>query len=152
MLRTFSKVFGLGGMRVGWGYAPAGVIDAINRVRGVFNVNLAAQAAAVAALEEPGWVEKCRAHNTEWRAKLAAAITKAGAKVYPTEGNFLLVDFATAAKASAADAHLRKHGIIVRGMAAYDLPHCLRMTVGTAEECGMVADAVAGFMAQHAHD
>ncbi len=151
MLRTFSKVFGLGGMRVGWGYAPDGVIDAINRVRGVFNVNLAAQAAAVAALEEPGWVEKCRAHNTEWRAKLAAAITRAGLHVYPTEGNFLLVDFGTAAAATAADAHLRKHGIIVRGMAAYDLPHCLRMTVGTAEECGLVADAVAGFMAQPTH-
>ena len=147
MLRTFSKVYGLGGMRVGWAYAPPGVIDAINRVRGVFNVNLAAQAAALAALAEPGWVAKCKTHNSEWRTKLAAAITKSGARVWPTEGNFLLVDFATAEAAKAADAFLRSRGIIVRGMAAYDLPQCLRMTVGTAEECGMVADAVAGFMA-----
>jgi len=133
-------------MRVGWGYAPAGVIDALNRVRGVFNVNLAAQAAAVAALEEPGWVEKCRAHNTEWRAKLSAALESSGIKVVPTEGNFLLADFATAERATAADEFLKSRGIIVRGMAAYDLPHCLRITVGTAEECGLVADAAAAFM------
>ena len=146
MLRTFSKVFGLGGMRVGWGYAPAAVIDALNRVRGVFNVNLAAQAAAVAALEEPGWVEKSRAHNTEWRAKLAASLEAAGIKVWPSEGNFFLADFATAAAATAADAFLKTRGVIVRGMAAYDLPHCLRITVGTAEECTLVADALATFM------
>jgi histidinol-phosphate aminotransferase len=146
MLRTFSKVFGLGGMRVGWGYMPATVADALNRVRGVFNVNLAAQAAAVAALEEPGWVERCRAHNTEWRAKLAASLEAVGIKVWPSEGNFLLADFATAEKAKGADAFLKSRGIIVRGMAAYDLAHCLRITVGTAEECGLVADALSAFM------
>jgi histidinol-phosphate aminotransferase len=152
MLRTFSKVYGLAGLRVGWGYAPAGVIDAINRVRGVFNVNLAAQAAAVAALAEPGWVEKCRRHNTEWRAKFSAALEAAGVKAWPSEGNFILADFATAAPATAADAFLKSRGIIVRGMAAYDLPHCLRITVGTAEECGLVADTLAAFMAtQTAH-
>ncbi len=146
MLRTFSKVYGLGGMRVGWAYAPPGVVDALNRVRGVFNVNLVAQAAAVAALVEPGWVERSKAHNTEWRARLAAALETAGIKVWPTEGNFLLADFATATRATAADAHLRAHGIIVRGMAAYDLPHCLRITVGTAEECTAVAETLAAFM------
>ena len=146
MLRTFSKVYGLGGMRVGWGYMPAGVADALNRVRGVFNVNLAAQAAAVAALAEPGWVEKCRAHNTAWRAKLAAALEAAGIKVWPSEGNFLLADFATPARATAADAFLKSRGIIVRGMAAYDLAHCLRITVGTAEECTLVAETLSAFM------
>jgi len=146
MLRTFSKVFGLGGLRVGWGYAPPAVIDALGRVRGVFNINLAAQAAAVAALEEPGWVENCRAHNTEWRARLAAQVEAAGIKVWPSEGNFFLADFVTAERARAADAFLNTRGIIVRAMAAYDLPHCLRITVGTAEECGLVADALAGFM------
>lgn len=146
MLRTFSKVFGLGGMRVGWGYMPASVADALNRVRGVFNVNLAAQAAAVAALEEPGWVEKCRTHNTEWRAKLAASLEAVGIKVWPSEGNFLLTDFATAEKAKGADAFLKSRGIIVRGMVAYSLPHCLRITVGTAEECGLVTDALTAFM------
>ncbi len=147
MLRTFSKIYGLGGLRVGWAYAPAGVVDALNRVRGVFNVNRGAQAAAVAALAEPGWVERCRAHNTLWRERLAAALRDCGIKVWPSEGNFLLADFATAAAAAAADAHLRARGIIVRGMAAYDLPQCLRITVGTAEECTLVAETLAAFMA-----
>ncbi len=150
MLRTFSKVFGLGGMRVGWAYAPAGVVDALNRVRGVFNVNLAAQAAAVAALAEPGWVERMRAHNNEWRARLSTAMEAAGIKAWPTQGNFILADFGTAARAAAADLFLKSRGVIVRAMGAYDLPHCLRVTVGTAEECELVADTLKEFMAQPA--
>jgi len=147
MLRTFSKIFGLGGTRVGWGYGPPAVIDAINRVRGVFNVNLVAQAAALAALAEPGWVEAGRAHNTIWRAKLSAAMERVGVKAWPTESNFILADFTTAERAKAADAFLKTRGIIVRAMGAYDLPHCLRVTVGTEEECTLVADALATFMA-----
>ena len=146
MLRTFSKVFGMGGMRVGWAYGPPAVIDVINRVRGVFNINIAAQAAAVAALEEPGWVERSVAHNTEWRARLSAALEVVGVKVWPSHGNFVLADFGTAERATGADACLRGRGIIVRGMAAYDLPHCLRITVGTAEECNLVAEACTAFM------
>jgi histidinol-phosphate aminotransferase len=150
MLRTFSKIFGLGGMRVGWTYAPEGVVDALNRVRGVFNVNLAAQAAAVAVLSEPGWVEKNRDHNIVWRAKLGTALEQAGIKVWPSQGNFVLADFATTSRADAAIAFLKTHGIIVRAMGSYDLPHCLRITVGTEEECGLVADALARFMAGNA--
>jgi histidinol-phosphate aminotransferase len=150
MLRTFSKIFGLGGMRVGWAYAPASVVDVLNRVRGVFNVNLAAQAAAIAALAEPGWVEKNRAHNTTWRAKLAAAMEQAGIKAWPTQGNFVLADFGTADRADRAIAFLKSRGIIVRAMGAYNLPHCLRVTVGTEEECGLVAEALASFMAGEA--
>ena len=147
MLRTFSKIYGLGGMRVGWAYAPATVIDAINRVRGVFNVNIAAQAAAVAALAEPGWVEKGREHNARAKARLSAALEQAGIRVWPSHGNFFLADFATPARAAAADAALRARGLIVRAMGAYDLPHCLRITVGNDEECALVADALAAFMA-----
>jgi len=148
MLRTFSKVFGLGGMRVGWAYAPPAVVDALSRVRGVFNVNIAAQAAAVAALAEPGWVERTRAHTVEWRGRLAAALREAGIAVWPSEGNFLLADFTTAARADAANAWLKARGIIVRAMGAYDLPHCLRISIGTGEECTLVAEALAAFMAQ----
>ena len=147
MLRTFSKIYGLGGMRVGWAYAPAAVIDAINRVRGVFNVNIAAQAAAVAALAEPGWVEKGREHNARAKARLGAALERVGIRVWPSHGNFFLADFATPARAAAADAALRARGLIVRAMGAYDLPHCLRITVGNDEECALVADALAAFMA-----
>jgi histidinol-phosphate aminotransferase len=146
MLRTFSKVFGLGGMRVGWGYGPASVIDAIHRVRGVFNVNIAAQAAAVAALAESGWVEASVAHNNRWRAWLMASLESVGIGTHPSECNFFLADFGTAARADAANAHLKSRGLIVRAMGSYDLPHTLRITVGTEEECQLVAQALADFM------
>jgi histidinol-phosphate aminotransferase len=146
MTRTFSKIFGLGGMRIGWAYAPPAVIDVFNRVRAPFNVGLASQAAAIAALAEPGWVEKGRAHNSEYRPKLAAGLTAAGVKVWPSEGNFVLADFGTAARAEAADAQLRRRGVIARPVGGYGLPHCLRITVGTAEEVQVVIDALGEFM------
>jgi histidinol-phosphate aminotransferase len=148
MTRTFSKIFGLGGVRIGWCYGPPGVIDVLNRIRLTFNVSVAAQAAGVAALQEKGWVEKGRAHNAEWRPKLAAGIDAAGIKVWPGEGNFVLADFVTADKANAADMFLRGRGLIVRRVGAYGLPHCLRITVGTAEECGLVIEALSDFMKQ----
>jgi histidinol-phosphate aminotransferase len=148
MLRTFSKIYCLAGMRIGWGYGPAGVIDALNRVRGVFNVNVAAQAAAIAALAEVDWIAGLRQHNTVWRAKLSDALRTAGIAVCPTEANFVLADFGTGEKAVAANNFLKSRGIIVRGMASYDLPHCLRITVGTESECAAVADGLAAFMAQ----
>jgi histidinol-phosphate aminotransferase len=148
MTRTFSKIFGLGGMRIGWCYAPPGVVDVLNRVRGPFNVSVAGQAAAIAALAEAGWVEAGRAHNAEYRPKLAAGIEAAGLKVWPSEGNFVLVDLGTAAAANAADAFLRSSGIIVRKVGGYGLPHCLRVTVGTAEEVGLVVEGFAEFMRQ----
>jgi len=120
----------------------------LNRIRGTFNVSVAAQAAGVAALQEKGWVEKCRAHNAEWRAKLAAGIEAAGIKVYRGEGNFVLADFVTVEHVDAADMFLRQRGLIVRRVGSYGLAHCLRITVGTAEECGMVIDALTDFMKQ----
>ncbi|PHK94442.1 histidinol-phosphate transaminase [Pseudoroseomonas rhizosphaerae] len=149
MLRTFSKIFGLGGMRVGWGYATPAIIDALNRVRGPFNVASASQAAAVAALAEPGWVETCVAHNTAWRGRVAAALAAAGHAVWPSETNFLLVDFGSPEGAGQADARLKSRGLIVRGMAGYGLPGCLRITIGTAEECQMVIDAIGAASPAH---
>lgn len=146
MTRTFSKVFGLGGMRIGWCYAPPAVVDVLNRVRGPFNVSVAAQAAAIAALAEPGWVEKGCSHNAEWRPKLAAGLEAAGIKVWPSEANFVLADFGTIERANAADAFLRGRGIIVRKVGGYGLPHCLRVTVGTEEEVGLVVEGLTAFM------
>jgi histidinol-phosphate aminotransferase len=146
MTRTFSKIFGMGGARLGWAYAPAPIADILNRVRGPFNVNAPAMAAGIAALAEPEWVEKSVAHNTEWRGKLTDALRALGITVHPSEGNFILADFGTPARAVAANAALRARGLIVRAMGAYGLPHCLRVTIGTAEECGMVEDALAAFM------
>ncbi|MES2713518.1 MAG: histidinol-phosphate transaminase [Pseudomonadota bacterium] len=148
MTRTFSKIFGLGGMRVGWCYAPADVVDVLGRIRGPFNVNLAAMEGAIAALAEPGWIEKNLAHNSEWRARVASALTDAGIKVWPSEGNFVLADFGTGAAAQAADAHLKSRGLIVRAMGAYGLPACLRITIGAADENTLLIEALAGFMAE----
>ena len=148
MTRTFSKIFGLGGMRIGWCYAPPAIVDVLNRVRGPFNVSVAGQAAAIAALSEPGWVELGCVHNAEYRPRLAAGIEAAGLKVWPSEGNFVLVDLGTIAAANAADAFLRSSGIIVRKVAGYGLPHCLRVTVGTAEEVGLAVDGFTEFMRQ----
>jgi len=146
MTRTFSKIFGMGGMRLGWAYAPAAVADVLGRVRGPFNVNAAAMAAGVAALAEKGWVEHSVAHNTAWRGKVSDALAAAGIKVWPSEGNFVLADFGMAEKARAADAALKARGLIVRAMGGYGLPQCLRITIGTAEECTMVTDTLTAFM------
>ncbi len=95
MTRTFSKIFGMGGMRLGWCYGPPAVIDVLNRVRGPFNVNLAAQDAGIAALSEQHWVEAGRAHNAAQRARLSEALDGLGIKVWPSEANFVLADFGT---------------------------------------------------------
>ena len=148
MLRTFSKIFGLGGARVGWCYGPAAVIDVLNRIRSPFNVNLVAQAAAVAALAEPGWVETGRAHNTRARARLADQLRTLGIAVADGFCNFVLADFGASGRADAAFAALKARGVIVRPMGSYGLGHCLRITVGTDEECALVVDALAGSMAE----
>jgi histidinol-phosphate aminotransferase len=147
MTRTFSKIFGMGGLRLGWCYAPPSVIDVLNRVRSPFNVSVPAQAAGIAALAEPGWVEKGRAHNTRMRAWLMTKLHELGIAVPPSAANFLLPDFATPERADAVAAFLRSRGLIVRGMKSYGLPHCLRITVGTKEECGLVVEALAEFLA-----
>ncbi len=147
MTRTFSKIFGLGGLRLGWCYAPPGVVDVLNRVRSPFNVSLAAQAAGVAALAEPGWIEAGRAHNTRYRGWLTAELERTGIRVWPSEGNFVLADFGASETAGAAHAALKARGVIVRMVAGYGLPQCLRITIGTAEECAIVAEILSSFMA-----
>jgi histidinol-phosphate aminotransferase len=146
MTRTFSKVFGLAGLRLGWCYGPPAVIDVLNRIRGAFNVSVAAQTAGIAALQENGWVEKSLAHNAEWRPRLAAGIEASGIKVWHGEGNFVLADFGTTETANAADLFLRQRGLIVRRVGSYGLPQCLRITVGNAEECSMIIESLTDFM------
>ncbi len=146
MTRTFSKIFGLGGARLGWAYAPLPIVDVLNRMRPPFNVSATVAAAAMAALREPGWVAHGRTHNTQARTRLAARLTQAGLKVHPSEANFLLVDFGTPERAVAADQFLRARGIIVRNVKSYGLPECLRITIGTDEECALVAEALNAFV------
>jgi histidinol-phosphate aminotransferase len=145
MTRTFSKIFGLGGARLGWAYAPPAIVDVLNRTRAPFNVSAMVAAAAIAALADQSWLQDSRAHNTAARARMSADLTCAGLKVHPSEANFLLVDFDTADRAVAADAFLRARGIIVRNVKSYGLPSCLRITIGTDEECGLLAEALSEF-------
>jgi histidinol-phosphate aminotransferase len=132
MLRTFSKVYGLAGLRVGWAYCPPAVADALNRIRGAFNVNAAAIAAAEAALADAAHVERAVAHNDRWMPWLRAELGKLGYSTTPSVGNFLLIHFAKG-KAPQADQFLSERGLILRRMEAYGLPDALRLTVGSEE-------------------
>ena len=145
MTRTFSKIYGLGGLRVGWGYGPRPVIDVLNRIRGPFNLSTAALVAAEAAVRDIAWVRRCRTENAKWRDWLARTLAEMGVPSDVATANFVLARFADPAEAVACDAHLRSEGIIVRRVAGYKLPHCLRITVGDEASCRRVAHAIGQF-------
>lgn len=147
MLRTFSKIFGLGGARLGWAYAPPAIIELINRVRSPFNVGLATQEAGIAALAESGWVERSVAHNRHWRAEVIRRLRAAGLGVPDSEGNFVLPDLGTSERADAADRFLKSRGLIVRKMGGYGLHTRLRLSIGTQEECELLCEALEAFVA-----
>lgn len=146
MTRTFSKLYGLGGLRVGWGYGPDHVIDVLNRIRGPFNLSKPALVAAEAAIRDLAWAEKCRAENARLRDWLTEALTARGVSADPSMANFILARFSSRAEAEACDAHLRSEGLIVRRMTGYNLPHCLRITVGDEPSCRRVAHAMNQFV------
>lgn len=146
MTRTFSKLYGLGGLRVGWGYGPQHVVDVLNRVRGPFNLSHAALVTAEAAVRDTEWAAKCRDDNTRMRAWLAEALAGYGVASDTSTGNFILARFSERAEAEACDAHLQSEGLIVRKVAGYNLPHCLRITVGDEPSCRRVAHAIGQFM------
>jgi histidinol-phosphate aminotransferase len=151
MCRTFSKVHGLAALRLGWMYGPAHVVDAVNRIRGPFNVNSAAIAAGIAAIEDVGHVERSTAHNEKWLMWLTEEIGKFGLKVTPSVANFILIHFPhTGATAAEADKFLSARGLILRQVGAYGLPHALRMSVGTEEANRLVVAALAEFLARPA--
>jgi histidinol-phosphate aminotransferase len=147
MLRTFSKIFALGGLRLGWGYCPAAVADVLNRLRGPFNVSAAAQAAGIAALDDLAFTDASRTHNDIWLPWLTRELRALGLAVVPSVGNFVLVGFSAngAKTAAAANAHLNARGIIPRALGNYGLPHHLRITIGTEPEMRAVAAALAEF-------
>lgn len=145
MTRTFSKLYGLGGVRVGWGYATAAVIDVLNRVRGPFNLSTAALATAEAALRDQDYALKCSTENARMRVWLADALADIGVPSDPSSANFILARFADEAEAVACDAHLKSEGLIVRQVGSYKLPNCLRITVGDEASCRRVVAAVRVF-------
>ena len=147
MTRTFSKIYGLGGLRVGWGYGPKDVIDVLNRVRGPFNLSGTALAAAEAAVRDTAYLEKCRRDNTRYRTWLAEALAEHGVPSDTSMANFILARFSNQAEAEACDTYLQSQGIIVRRVAGYKLPQALRITVGDEASCRRVAHAIGQFKA-----
>jgi histidinol-phosphate aminotransferase len=148
MTRTFSKIHGLAGLRLGWAYCPAHIADALNRIRGPFNVSAAALAAGAAALSDQAHVERALVHNDEWLPRLAREIESLGLAVTPSVGNFLLVHFPDGAKsAPLADAFLSTRGLILRRMEAYGLPKALRLTIGSEEANRAFIAALKDFLA-----
>jgi len=148
MTRTFSKVHGLGGLRIGWGYGPAHVIEALNRVRGPFNLSGPALAAAEAAIEDQEYRAFCVSENSRLRAWLRTQLAAAGVPSDESHANFLLARFDSPATAQACDSALKDAGVIVRRVDSYKLPDCLRITIGDELACRLVARVIADFMAE----
>ncbi len=148
MTRTFSKIYGLGGLRIGWGYGPKAIIDVLNRVRGPFNLSTPQLDAAEAAVRDRDHMERCRDENTRLRAWLAAALAERGVPSDTSMANFILARFADTAEAEACDTWLQSQGLIVRRVAGYGLPHCLRITIGDEASCRRVAHAIGQFKGQ----
>jgi histidinol-phosphate aminotransferase len=147
MLRTFSKIYGLAALRLGWGYFPPSIAEVINRVRGPFNVSAAAQAAGIAALADTDYIARAKAHNQKWLLWMTEVLSELGLTIYPSLGNFVLAEFPAPDKSAAlANTYLLERGIIVREMEAYGLPNTLRITIGTEEENHTVAAALKAFL------
>ena len=148
MCRTFSKIYGLAALRLGWLYGPAHVVDVLNRIRGPFNVCAPAIAAGIAAIEDTAHLDQARAHNERWLPWLCEEIEKLGLKVTPSVTNFILIHFPenSGKTAAEADAFLTARGLVLRQVAAYTLPHALRMSIGTEEANRLVVQALADFM------
>jgi histidinol-phosphate aminotransferase len=145
MTRTFSKIHGLAALRLGWAYCPAHIADALNRIRGPFNISAPAIAAGAAAITDDAHVAKAIDHNDKWLAWLTAEIERLGLKVTPSVGNFMLVHFAKG-QAPSADAFLSERGLILRRMESYGLPDALRLTIGTEEANHAVVKALSEFL------
>jgi histidinol-phosphate aminotransferase len=146
---TFSKLHGLAGLRVGWGYGPLEVVEACDRIRLPFNVNVPAQVAAVAALKDTEFQKASIAHVERWRPWLAQQLGGLGLEsVGPSAANFLLVGFPTTPGKTSTDAEafLTARGLLVRLVGGYGLPGHLRITIGLEEHNRAVIDALAEFM------
>jgi len=145
MTRTFSKIHGLGGLRIGWGYAQRDVIDVLNRVRQPFNLSEVQMATAEAAIRDVEYTRWCHDENARWRDWLRQALVQMGVGCDESFANFLLARFDSPAEAEACDAALKDDGILVRRTSGYQLPECLRITVGDEAACRRIVDVIARF-------
>jgi histidinol-phosphate aminotransferase len=149
MLRTFSKIYALAGLRLGWAYCPPAVADVLNRMRSPFNINVPALAAGVAAVEDVAAFDRARAHNERWLAWFSERLAALGIPLTPSVANFVLARFPDDPRknADAVFAFLQSRGILTRKMGAYGLPQYLRITIGTGEEMKRVAATLAEIVA-----
>lgn len=149
MLRTFSKIYGLAGLRVGWAYCPPAVADVLNRIRGPFNCSAPAQEAAIAALQDREHLAKAKAHNDYWLPWFRKRLEEIGLKAYPSQGNFVLIEFPQDPQLNAdrAASFLSERRVLVRKMGAYHLPHCLRITIAEEEALKKAIEGLAEFVA-----
>src|SRR6201981_3743594 len=148
MTHTFSKIHGLAALRIGWMFGPAHIVDAVNRIRGPFNVSTPAMLAAVAAIEDSAHQEMAKAHTEKWRNWLTEEIQKLGLKVTPSVANFVLIHFPTEKGGTSphAAAFLTRRGLVLRALNNYQLPHALRMTIGAEEANRLVVEGLRDFM------
>ena len=147
MTRTFSKLYGLGSLRVGWGYGPAALVDVLNRIRAPFNLSQSALDAAEAAIRDIEYTNHCRRENKKWRTWLANGLSEIGVPSDVSQANFILARFANQEEAEACDVYLQTQGLVVRRVAGYNLPNALRITVGDESACRQIVHAVRNFKA-----
>lgn len=144
MLRTFSKIYGLPALRLGWAYAPSKVIDVLNRIRGPFNINTPALAAGLAAVKDTAYTAHIRQVNNVELARVSKALAK-HYTVHPSFTNFVMIGLNDAEHAKAANVFLSERGLIIREIAAYGLADKLRISIGTAEENDFLIELLSTF-------
>lgn len=148
--RTFSKIYGLAGLRLGWGYGHKDIINVLHRIRGPFNTSYHAQKTGIAALEDQGFLEKTRQHNLIERQRIKTEINQMshnlGWKIYPSVTNFLMVSFKDSAQADAVNQFLLSKGVIIRSLKAYQLANCLRITIGLRDENTRLLEALKDYV------
>ena len=154
MTRTFSKIYAMGGVRLGWAYCPEAVADVLNRIRPPFNVTSGAQAAGIAAVNDVEFLTRSRDHNTAWLPWLSGRLGEMGLDVVPSTGNFVLVRFPESGPhtADAAMAFLTSQGIIPRGTGSAGIPEGIRITIGLEEEMRATVDVISKFLENNVSD
>lgn len=142
MTRTFSKIYGLGGLRIGWGYGAKEMIDVMTRIRQPFNLSVVQLSAAEAAVRDTAWLRKCADLNADQRARLTGALRQLGVACDDPHANFVLARFADVDEADSAEQALQADGILIRRVGGYGFPEGLRITVGDADQTGRVIDVL----------
>lgn len=148
MTRTFSKIYGLAALRIGWAYCPPGVADVLNRIRGPFNMSAPALACGAAAMDDVAHADAAKAHNDIWLPRVSKELEALGFKVTPSVANFVLFHFPQGSKKTAegADLYLKSQGVIVRKVGAYGFPNALRMTIGSESDNTRALAALKDYM------